>query len=111
MLLGLDRGSRADGSIANVGPDDLGVRDAGLDLTGDAGLLSARATGGTGLALLLRGVDGVEPQHVGVVLGSMSVGSSGSQERQLWRVVQRGVVAYIIPDGHDQNHGHGEGGV
>lgn len=62
----------ADGAEADVGPDDLGVGVLGDDLGGDAAVLGAVAAGGAGLALLLRGVDGVEPEHVGVVLGCVS---------------------------------------
>ena len=58
----------ADGTEADIGPDDLG-RAVLLDNLGrDTGVLGAGATGGAGLALLLGGIGGVEPKHVGVVL-------------------------------------------
>jgi hypothetical protein len=58
----------ADGAEADVGVDNLGVGNTALDLAGNAGVFGARTTITAGLALLLRGVGGVEPEHVGVVL-------------------------------------------
>lgn len=63
---------RADGAEADVGPDDLGVGVLGDDLGGNTAVLGAVSTGAAGEALLLRGVDGVEPEHVGVVLVRVS---------------------------------------
>lgn len=63
---------RADGAEADVGPDDLRVAVLGDDVGGDTAVLGAVATGATGHALLLRGVHGVEPEHVGVVLFTVS---------------------------------------
>lgn len=53
--------------------DHVRIRVLALDVGGDTGVLGAVATGSAGLALLLRGVDGVEPEHVGVVLQSVSL--------------------------------------
>lgn len=90
---GLEVVGRADGAEADVGPDDLAVSrvsirhpeveawgrgqvlrvgELSLDLGGDTRVRGAVATGGAGLALLLGRVDGVEPEHVGVVLRTVS---------------------------------------
>jgi hypothetical protein len=49
-----------------VGNIPVGI--LGLDVGWNARVLGAVTTGGAGLALLLRRVDGVEPEHVGVML-------------------------------------------
>jgi hypothetical protein len=64
----LDLDGRADGTEADVGPDDLGVGNLGLDIRRDARVLRAVTAGGAGSALLLWWVGRVEPEHVGVVL-------------------------------------------
>jgi len=52
---------------------DIRIRELGFDLGRDARSRSARTTLGAGLASLLGWVDRVEPEHVGVMLGSRSV--------------------------------------
>lgn len=74
----------ADGAEADVGPDDLGVGVVLDDVGGGAAGLGAAATESARDTLLLGGVEGVEPEHVGVVVG---------------------------PDGEDEDHGHTEGSV
>jgi hypothetical protein len=64
---------RADGSVSDVGVHDLRVGVLGDDLGWDTRVLGASAASRAGLALLLRRVDGVEPEHVGVVLGDVSL--------------------------------------
>lgn len=54
---------------------------AGLDVLGDTRVLRAVATVATGSAGLLRGVGGIEPQHVGIVLATI-VNTSG---RSTWQ--------------------------
>ena len=45
----------------------------GLDISGNTRVLRAVTSGSAGLAFLLGGVDRVEPEHVGVVLGPQLV--------------------------------------
>ena len=80
----LNINSRPNRPKPNVRVHHLGAAIVSLHLGRHARILSAVSTGGTGLALLLGRVDGVEPEHVGVV---------------------------IVPDGHDQDHGHAQGRV
>lgn len=72
---------RADGAELDVGEDDLGVGGVGLNLGGDTRGGRALTTVSTGAATLDR-VGGVEPEHVG---------------------------GMVVPDGHDKDHGLGEG--
>src|SRR4051794_28191136 len=58
----------ADGAEADVGVDNLSVGKFALDIGRNARVLGARTTITAGLTLLLGGVGGVEPEHVGVVL-------------------------------------------
>lgn len=71
-----------DGAEADVGEDNVGVGDLGLNLGGDTGGGGAFATLSTELAGLVDGEGGVEPEHVD---------------------------GMVIPDGHDENHVLGEG--
>jgi hypothetical protein len=63
-------------SVQFVKKVDLRVGEFGNDLVGNAGVLRAGPTGRTGLALLLRWVDGVEPKHLRVVLFVFHIVSS-----------------------------------
>ena len=51
-----------------MGMQHIRVGVVGLNVSRDTRVLRAVTTGTAGLAFLLRGVDGVEPEHVGVVL-------------------------------------------
>ena len=73
----LQTGGGADGTEADVGPGNGGIGVLGDDFGGDTGVLGAVTTSSAGLALLLRRVDGVEPEHVGVVLQDMSGSCKG----------------------------------
>jgi len=78
----VEAGNRGvDGAEADVGEADVGVGDLGLDLSGDTRGGGARAADGAELGAV-DGVGRVEPEHVGSV---------------------------VVPDGHDQDHGLGEG--
>ena len=81
----------------------LRVGEVGNSLVWDTRVLRAGAASSSGLALLLRGVDGVEPEHVGVVLFTVSLSSRAKP------VSAQGHRTYVVPDGHDQNHGNADG--
>lgn len=88
-----------------TGTYDLRVGELRLGLGRDSRGLGAVATGGTGLALLLGWVGRVEPEHVGIVLWCHTVRSG---------LLPGGVLlskgqTYVVPDGHDQDHGKAEG--
>lgn len=88
-------GSSRDGSNIRAGK-------VGLDLGGDTGGLVAASAGGARLAFLLGRVDGVKPEHVGVVLRIYC---------QYWLLGEGRKRTYVVPDGHNQDHGNGESGV
>jgi hypothetical protein len=95
----------ADGAEPDVGIDDLGVRDVGLDLGRDARVLGAGATGSAGLAFLLGRVDGVEPEHVGVVLrANVSRLWTNRNVASRYPASSRRAGTYVVPDRHDEHH-------
>lgn len=122
MPLVSDVDGRTNGAEADIRVDDFGVGIGSLDLSGNTRVLRARATSGAGLALLLRRVDRIEPEHICVVLllsvffsfSFLLLFGGGEEGRAGWLCVYVSWVGgktYIVPDRHDKNHGNSESGV
>lgn len=80
----LNINSRPNRTKPNVRVDNLGATIVTLHLRRDTRALRTITTGSTRLALLLRRVGGIKPEHVSVV---------------------------VVPDGHDENHRHAQGRI